>query len=83
MKLYLPAFIFLFSVHLFSEYKFETVLDNLGDAWSFVFLNEDEVLFTEMPGKLKIASLKDKSITILKIFQKLHIQVRAVSLKLF
>lgn len=63
MKLYLPAFLFLFSVHLSSEYKFETVLDNLDDAWSFVFLSEDKVLFTEMPGKLKIASLKDKSIT--------------------
>ena len=66
MKLYLPAFIFICSVHLSSEYKFETVLDNLDDAWSFVFLSEDEVLFTEMPGKLKIASLKDKSITNIK-----------------
>ncbi len=37
MKLYLPTFIFLFSVHLSSDYKFETVLDNLDDAWSFFF----------------------------------------------
>jgi glucose/arabinose dehydrogenase len=28
-----------------------------------VFLSEDKVLYTEMPGKLKIASLSDKSIT--------------------
>ena len=31
------------------------ILDNLDDAWSIVFLSEDKVLYTEMPGKLKIA----------------------------
>ena len=49
-------------MHSFGAYKYETVLDNLDDAWSFVFLNEDTILYTEMPGKLKIASLTNKSI---------------------
>lgn len=62
MKFYLSSFLFLFSIHSSTEYKFETVLDNLDDAWSFVFLSEDKILFTEMPGKLRIASLTDKSI---------------------
>jgi glucose/arabinose dehydrogenase len=62
MKLFLSFFILFFSVHSSTEYKYETVLDNLDDAWSFVFLNEDKILFTEMPGKLKIASLTNKSI---------------------
>ena len=62
MKFYLSKFLFLFSIHSSTEYKFETVLDNLDDAWSFVFLSEDKILFTEMPGKLRIASLTDKSI---------------------
>ena len=38
----------------------------MDDAWSLVFLSEDKVLYTEMPGKLKIASLSDKSITNIK-----------------
>ena len=54
--------ILLFSSYSFSGYKFETVLDGLDDAWSFEFLSEDKILYTEMPGKLKIASLSDKSI---------------------
>ena len=61
MKLFLLSFLLLFSMHSFA-YKYETVLDNLDDAWSFVFLNEDTILFTEMPGKLKIVSLTNKSI---------------------
>jgi glucose/arabinose dehydrogenase len=62
MKLFLSSFLIIFSLHSFATYKYETVLDNLDDAWSFVFLNEDTILYTEMPGKLKIASLTNKSI---------------------
>ena len=32
----------LFSTSLFSNYKFETVLSDLDDAWSFEFLNEEK-----------------------------------------
>jgi glucose/arabinose dehydrogenase len=42
------------------------VLDELDDAWSFVFLSEDKILYTEMPGALKVASLDDKSIVEVK-----------------
>ena len=62
MKFFLSFFILFFSIYSSTEYKYETVLDNLDDAWSFVFLNEDKILYTEMPGKLKIASLTNKSI---------------------
>ncbi len=62
MKTKLFILIVMFSVSSYGEYKFETVLSNLDDAWSFEFLNEDTVIYTEMPGKLKIASLSDKSI---------------------
>mgnify|MGYP001220600405 CR=1 FL=1 len=44
------------------DFIFETILDDLDDAWSFEFINEDTILFTEMPGKLKIASLSGKSV---------------------
>ena len=62
MKKNLFLCLLLFSNSSFSSYHFETVLDNLDDAWSFVFLSEDRILYTEMPGKLKIASLSDKTI---------------------
>ena len=62
MKIKFLLLILLFSNSAFSSYKFETVLDDLEDAWSFVFINEDKILFTEMSGNLKIASLSDKSI---------------------
>ncbi len=63
MKIKFLLLVFLFSNSAFSNYKLETVLDDLDDAWSFVFLGEDKILYTEMPGKLKVASLSDKSIT--------------------
>ena len=63
MKTKVILSILFFSSTVFSDYKFETILDDLDDAWSLVFLSEDKVLYTEMPGKLKIASLTDKSIT--------------------
>ena len=63
MKTKVILSILFFTSTVFSGYKYETILDNLDDAWSIVFLSEDRVLYTEMPGKLKIASLTDKSIT--------------------
>ena len=38
--------ILLFSTGLFSEYKFETILSDLDDAWSFEFLSEDKIIYT-------------------------------------
>ena len=66
MKTKVILSILFFSSTVLSDYKYETILDNLDDAWSIVFLSEDKVLYTEMPGKLKIASLSDKSITNIK-----------------
>ena len=62
MKIKLLLLVLLFSNSAFSNYKFETVLDDLEDAWSFVFIDEDKILFTEMSGDLKIASISKKTI---------------------
>ena len=59
MKKNLLLFLLLFSNSSFSSYQLETVLSDLDYAWSFVFLSEDKILYTEMPGKLKIASLSN------------------------
>ena len=57
MKTKVILSILFFSSTVFSDYKFETISDDLDDAWSLIFLSKDEVLYTEIPGKLKIASL--------------------------
>lgn len=70
LKILLP--ILFFSINIFSEYKFETILSNLDDAWSFEFLSEDKIIYTEMPGKLKIASLSDGSVVTLRNVPKVQ-----------
>tara|TARA_Y100000992_G_scaffold127560_1_gene83799 strand:- start:1497 stop:2585 length:1089 start_codon:yes stop_codon:yes gene_type:complete len=72
MKLKILFLILFFSINIFSEYKFETILSNLDDAWSFEFLSEDKIIYTEMPGKLKIASLSDGSVVTLKNVPKVQ-----------
>jgi len=65
-------FVLCFSTSLFSDYKFETVLSGLDDSWSLEFLSEDEIIYTEMPGKLKIANLINGSITQIKNVPKVQ-----------
>ena len=55
-----------------ASYKYEVVLDDLDDAWSIVFLDENTILYTELPGNLKIANLIDKSITAISNVPKVH-----------
>lgn len=55
-----------------ASYKYEVVLDDLDDAWSMVFLDENTILYTELPGNLKIANLIDKSITNVLNVPKVH-----------
>ena len=72
MKIKILFLILFFSINIFSEYKFETILSNLDDAWSFEFLSEDKIIYTEMPGKLKIASLSDGSVVTLRNVPKVQ-----------
>ena len=60
LRIFLSLF---FLSNLYAAYKYETVLEGLDDAWSFVFLDENTILYTELPGNLKIANLIDKTIT--------------------
>ena len=63
--MYLRVFLSLLFIpnFLFASYKYETIVDDLDDAWSMVFIDENTILFTELPGNLKILNLSDKSIT--------------------
>ena len=62
--MYLRVFLSLLFIpnFLFASYKYETIADDLDDAWSMVFIDENTILFTELPGNLKIINLLDKSI---------------------
>ena len=63
--LFLPNF-------LLASYKYETIVDDLDDAWSMVFIDENTILFTELPGNLKIINLLDKTITNIPNTPKVH-----------
>jgi glucose/arabinose dehydrogenase len=56
----------------FASYKYETIVENLDDAWSMVFIDENTILFTELPGNLKILNLSDKSITNIANIPSVH-----------
>ena len=55
-----------------ANYKYEVILDDLDDAWSMVFLDENTILYTELPGNLKIANLVDKTITNISNVPEVH-----------
>ena len=72
--MYLRVFLSLLFIpnFLFASYKYETIADDLDDAWSMVFIDENTILFTELPGNLKIINLLDKSITNISNTPKVH-----------
>ena len=55
-------FIFLANLS-FAYYQFETIASNLDDPWSFDFLNNDKIIFTEQPGKIKIITVSSGEIS--------------------
>ena len=54
-------FIFLANLS-FANYQFETIASNLDDPWSFDFLNNEQIIFTEQPGKIKIITVSSGEI---------------------
>ena len=61
IKFYLVSLSFFVNL-IFANYQFETVASNLDDAWSFDFLNENQIIFTEQPGKIKIVTISSGEI---------------------
>jgi len=58
---------FYFSTNLFSqEYKLEKIVDGLDKPWSLSFIDKENILFTEKPGKLYSLNLKNKKISEIK-----------------
>ena len=42
------------------EYKLEKIFDGLDEPWSLTFIDKENILFTEKPGKLHLLNLKNK-----------------------
>lgn len=51
--------------HSSASYKFEKILDGQGVIWGMTFM-EDNILFTEREGKVKLFNLKNKTLSELK-----------------
>ena len=48
------------------EYKLEKIVDGLDEPWSLSFIDDENILFTEKPGKLYSLNLKNKKISEIK-----------------
>ena len=58
---------FYFSSTVFSEeFKLEKIVDGLDEPWSLSFIDKENILFTEKPGKLYLLNLKNKKISEIK-----------------
>ena len=65
--LILFSIFFYFSTNSFSqEFKLEKIVDGLDKPWSLSFIDRENILFTEKPGKLYLLNLKNKKILEIK-----------------
>ena len=58
---------FYFSTNVYTqEFKLEKVINGLDEPWSLSFIDTENLLFTEKPGKLYSLNLKNKKISEIK-----------------
>ena len=58
---------FYFSTNLYAqEFKLEKIVGSLDEPWSLSFIDNENILFTEKPGKLYSLNLKSKKISEIK-----------------
>ncbi len=63
-KLIFFSFFFFLSTNVYTqEFKLEKVIDGLDEPWSLSFIDKENILFTEKPGKLYSLNLKNKKIS--------------------
>jgi len=48
------------------EFKLEKIVDGLNEPWSLSFIDDENIIFTEKPGKLYSLNLKNKKISEIK-----------------
>ena len=61
------SIIFHISTNVYAqEFKLEKIVDGLNEPWSLSFIDDENILFTEKPGKLYSLNLKNKKISEIK-----------------
>ena len=61
------SIIFHLSSNVYSqEFKLEKIVDGLDEPWSLSFIDDENIIFTEKPGKLYSLNLKNKKISEIK-----------------
>ena len=65
--LIVSSIIFHLSINVYAqEFKLKKVVDGLDEPWSLSFIDTENILFTEKPGKLYSLNLKNKKISEIK-----------------
>ena len=58
---------FYFSTNVFcEEFKLEKIVDGLDEPWSLSFIDKENIVFTEKPGKLYLLNIKNKKMSEIK-----------------
>jgi len=68
MKIYYVViiFIFIFNFAIAEDYKLIKIIDDLQTPWSLSFIDQENIIFTEKPGKLYSLNLKNKKVSEIK-----------------
>ena len=68
MKIYylIIIFIFNFSIVIAEDFKLIKITDDLQSPWSLSFIDQENIIFTEKPGKLYSLNLKNKKVSEIK-----------------
>ena len=63
-KLILIFFIFFSNISISQELKFKKIV-SLDNPWGSTFINKDEILLTEVGGKIKLVDINSKEINVI------------------
>ena len=61
MKKLLTIFLLLFTNLSANDFKLERIIEGLDSPWSLTFIDNQNLLVTEKPGKYQICKLKRKN----------------------
>ena len=68
MKIYYVVIIFIFNFNfaIAEDFKLIKIIDDLQTPWSLSFIDQENIIFTEKPGRLYSLNLKNKKVSEIK-----------------
>jgi len=64
--IFFSIFFYLFNNVYAQEFKLEKIVDSLDKPWSLSFIDKENIVFTEKPGKLYSLNIKNKKVSEIK-----------------